>query len=105
MEVFPAYEEDRALRIGFFGDEIESITEIDPLRGKVLDHLKKTAIFPASHYVATRPTLDRAIREIQEELRERIQYFRERNMLLEAQRIEQRTRITSYNVCYTKLLR
>jgi excinuclease ABC subunit B len=91
VEVFPAYEEDRALRIEFFGDEIESISEIDPLRGRVLDRIPRTAIFPASHYVATRPTLERAIKEIQEELRERIQYFRERNMLLEAQRIEQRT--------------
>ncbi|WP_027716309.1 excinuclease ABC subunit UvrB [Desulfuromonas sp. TF] len=91
VEVFPAYEEDRALRIEFFGDEIESISEIDPLRGRVLDRIPRTAIFPASHYVATRPTLERAVKEIQEELCERIQHFRERNMLLEAQRIEQRT--------------
>jgi len=91
VEVFPAYEEDRALRISFFGDEIETIAEIDPLRGKVIDTLPATAIFPASHYVATKPTLDRAIRAIQDELRERIVYLRERNQLLEAQRIEQRT--------------
>jgi excinuclease ABC subunit B len=91
VEIFPAYEEDRALRIEFFGDEIEAVSEIDPLRGRVLDRIGRTTIFPASHYVATRPTLERAIKEIQEELRERIQYFRERNMLLEAQRIEQRT--------------
>ena len=91
VEVFPSYEEDRALRIEFFGDEIEAISEIDPLRGKVIDRLPKTSIFPASHYVATRPTLERAIKEVQDELRERIQYFRGQNMLLEAQRIEQRT--------------
>ena len=91
VEIFPAYEESRALRVAFFGDEIESISEIDPIRGKVIDRLERTAVFPASHYVATRPTLDRAIREIQEELRERIVWFRERDMLLEAQRIEQRT--------------
>jgi excinuclease ABC subunit B len=91
VEIFPAYEEKRALRIEFFGDEIEAISEIDPIRGKVTDRLERTAIFPASHYVATRPTLNRAIKEIQEELRERIVYFRERNMLVEAQRIEQRT--------------
>jgi len=91
VEVFPAYEEKLALRIEFFGDEVEAISEIDPLRGQVIDRLTSTAIFPASHYVATRPTLERAIKEIQEELRERIQYFREREMLLEAQRIEQRT--------------
>jgi len=91
VEIFPAYEEDRALRVTYFGDEIESISEVDPLRGKIIDRLPKTAVFPASHYVATKPTLDRAIREIQDELRERIQYFRANNMLLEAQRIEQRT--------------
>ncbi len=91
VEVFPAYEEDRALRIEFFGDEIEAISEIDPLRGKVIDRLPATAIFPASHYVATKPTLDRAIHEIQEELRERIQFLRSRSRLVEAQRIEQRT--------------
>ena len=91
VEVFPAYEEDRALRIEFFGEEIETISEIDPLRGKVIDRLPSTAIFPASHYVATKPTLDQAIREIQEELRERIQLLRGQNRLIEAQRIEQRT--------------
>ncbi|MDX2478742.1 MAG: excinuclease ABC subunit UvrB [Desulfuromusa sp.] len=91
VEIFPAYEEKRALRIEFFGDEIDAISEIDPLRGKVIDRLDRTAIFPASHYVATKPTLKRAITEIQDELQGRIQYFKERNMLLEAQRIEQRT--------------
>jgi len=91
VEVFPAYEEKRALRIEFFGDEIESISEIDPLRGRILDKLPATAIFPASHYVATRPTLERAVKAIQDELQQRIQYFRAENKLLEAQRIEQRT--------------
>ena len=91
VEIFPPYEEKRALRVEFFGDEVETISEIDPIRGRVIDRLARTAVFPASHYVATRPTLERAIREIQEELRERLVYFRERNMRLEAQRIEQRT--------------
>ena len=91
VEVFPAYEEKRALRIEFFGDEIDAISEIDPLRGQVIDRLDRTAIFPASHYVATKPTLERAIKQIQDELQERITYFRDNNMLLEAQRIEQRT--------------
>ncbi len=91
VEIFPAYEEKRALRIEFFGDEIDAICEIDPLRGRILDRLERTTVFPASHYVATRPTLDRAIREIQDELRERIVWFRGNDMLLEAQRIEQRT--------------
>ncbi len=91
VEIFPAYEEDRAIRVEFFGDEIEAVSEIEPLRGKVIDRIGRTAIFPASHYVATRPTLERAVKNIQDELQERIQYFRERSMLLEAQRIEQRT--------------
>ncbi|MDT8421752.1 MAG: excinuclease ABC subunit UvrB [Desulfuromonadales bacterium] len=91
VEIFPAYEEKLAIRVEFFGDEIETISEIDPLTGRLIDHIGQTAIFPASHYVATRPTLDRAIKQIQDELQQRIPYFRERNMLLEAQRIEQRT--------------
>jgi excinuclease ABC subunit B len=91
VEIFPAYEEKMALRVEFFGDEIEAIREIDPLRGTVMGELSVTTIFPASHYVATRPTLDRAVREIQDELRERIQFFKENNQLIEAQRIEQRT--------------
>ena len=91
VEIFPPYEEKRAIRVTFFGDEVEALHEIDPLLGKIIDRLPRTAIFPASHYVATKPTLDRAITEIQDELRERIQYFRERNLLIEAQRIEQRT--------------
>jgi excinuclease ABC subunit B len=91
VEIFPAYEEDRAIRVEFFGDQVEAVSEIDPLRGRVIDRIGRTAIFPASHYVATRPTLDRAIREVQEELRTQIGYFREKNMLVEAQRIEQRT--------------
>ena len=91
VELFPAYEEKRALRIEFFGDEIDAISIIDPLRGKVLERLDQATIFPASHYVATKPTLKRAIGEIQDELQQRIQYFQDNNMLLEAQRVEQRT--------------
>ncbi len=91
VELFPAYEEKRALRIEFFGDEIDAISIIDPLRGKVLERLDDATIFPASHYVATKPTLKRAIGEIQDELQERIKYFKDNNMLVEAQRIEQRT--------------
>ncbi|WP_298271652.1 excinuclease ABC subunit UvrB [Geobacter sp.] len=91
VEIFPAHEDEKALRIEFFGDTVEAIAEIDPLRGLVLQRLAKCAIYPASHYVATRETLERAIEEIRNDLRERIQWFRERNMLVEAQRIEQRT--------------
>ncbi len=91
VEVFPAYDSDKALRIEFFGDEVEAISEIDPLRGVVLTRLPKCAIYPASHYVSTRETLERAVEQIRCDLGERIRHFREQNMLLEAQRIEQRT--------------
>jgi excinuclease ABC subunit B len=91
VEVFPAHDDERAYRIEFFGDTVEAISEMDPLRGTVLQRLAKVAIFPASHYVASRETLERAMEEIRTDLRERIQYFRGENKLLEAQRIEQRT--------------
>ncbi len=91
VEIFPAHDDERALRVEFFGDTVEAISEIDPLRGVVLQRLAKCSVYPASHYVATRSTLDRAIEEIRVELGERIRWFRERNMLVEAQRIEQRT--------------
>jgi excinuclease ABC subunit B len=91
IEVFPAHDDERALRIEFFGDTVDGISEIDPLRGQVIQRLSKCAIYPASHYVATRETLERAVEGIRIELEERIRWFRERNMLVEAQRIEQRT--------------
>ena len=91
VEIFPAYDDDRALRIEFFGDEVEAISEIDPLRGVVRHKLSKCAIYPASHYVSTRETLERAVEQIRVDLGERIRHFRAQNMLLEAQRIEQRT--------------
>jgi excinuclease ABC subunit B len=89
--VFPQYEAERALRIEFFGDEIESIAEIDPLRGAVVARPKKAMIYPASHYVATDVTLKRAIAGIRVELQQRLADFRDRGKLLEAQRLEQRT--------------
>ncbi len=92
VEIFPAYEEDRAIRIDFFGDEIESIAEIDPLRGEVIRKMKTLTLFPASHYVTDRATLERAVSTIGDELKERIQFFRDENRLIEAQRIEERTR-------------
>jgi len=91
VEVFPAYDNEKALRIGFFGDEVEQISEIDPLRGVVLNRLAKCAIYPASHYVSSSETLKRAVEQIRLDLEERIRWFRSQNMLLEAQRIEQRT--------------
>jgi excinuclease ABC subunit B len=91
VEVIPQYENERALRIEFFGDEVEAISEIDPLRGKVVSRVKKAMIYPASHYVATDRILKTAIDGVRDELQQRIAYFREREKLLEAQRLEQRT--------------
>ncbi|WP_224958929.1 excinuclease ABC subunit UvrB [Geomonas subterranea] len=91
VEVFPAHDDERAIRIEFWGDTVESVSEIDPLRGVQIQKLPRFAIYPASHYVASRQTLERAVEQIRVELEERIRYFKEQNMLLEAQRIEQRT--------------
>ncbi len=91
VEVFPQYESERAIRIEFFGDEVEGIAEIDPLRGKVLSRPSRTLIYPASHYVANADVLRRAIQGIRVELQERLASFQRDNKLLEAQRLEQRT--------------
>lgn len=91
VEVFPAHEENRAIRIELFGDEVEAISEIDPLRGKILQSLAKIPIYPGSHYVAPPERLQIAIRNIREELKERVAWFKSQNLFLEAQRLEQRT--------------
>jgi excinuclease ABC subunit B len=91
IEVFPAYEESRAVRIEFFGDQIEALYEIDALRGKVVRKLQSVAIYPASHYVTTSDRMERAVASIRAELKERLEFFRSENRLLEAQRLEQRT--------------
>ncbi|MFI5398532.1 MAG: excinuclease ABC subunit UvrB [Candidatus Binatia bacterium] len=91
VEVFPAYEEARALRIEFFGDQVEAIAEIDPLRGQVLRRLDKIAIYPASHYVTTPDRMELATTSIRHELKERLAQLRAENKLLEVQRLEQRT--------------
>ncbi|MDH3555746.1 MAG: excinuclease ABC subunit UvrB [Deltaproteobacteria bacterium] len=92
VEVFPAYEEARAVRIEFFGNEVEKILEIDPLWGKATRELSRLAVYPASHYVTTRTMLAQAIEAIQVELEERLIEVREEGKLLEAQRLEERTR-------------
>jgi excinuclease ABC subunit B len=92
VEVFPAYEEARAVRIEFFGNEVERILEIDPLWGKATRELSRLAVYPASHYVTTRSMLAQAIEAIQVELEERLIEVREEGKLLEAQRLEERTR-------------
>ena len=91
VEIFPPYEEERAVRVEFFGDQIESITAVDPLRGKKLQALQRVAIYPGSHYVTTRDNLKRAIAGIRVELGGRLNELRGQNKLLEAQRLEQRT--------------
>ncbi|MEE9495536.1 MAG: excinuclease ABC subunit UvrB [Desulfobacterales bacterium] len=91
VEIFPAYEEDEAIRIDFFGDQIEDIALISALRGKVFKRLKRATIFPASHYVTSKITRKNASNTITAELKSRIAYFRKENKLIEAQRIEERT--------------
>jgi excinuclease ABC subunit B len=91
LDKYPVYEEEKAIRITFFDDEVEAIQEIDPITGRVRKELNRVTIFPATHYVTTQDTRERAIRAIKEELRERIKYFEERGKLVEAQRIKERT--------------
>jgi len=92
IEVFPAHEGNRAIRIELFGDEVEEISEIDPLRGRVIDALDKVPIYPGSHYVTPPDRLQKAIQGIREELKERVGWFKSQNQLLETQRLEQRTK-------------
>ena len=91
VEVIPAYESETAIRIEFFGDEIDRITEIDILTGEIKDELKHAAIFPASHYVVDRENINRAVKDIETELDERVKEFKRQDKLLEAQRIAERT--------------
>lgn len=91
VEVFPAYEEDRAVRISFFGDEVEEISFIDPLRGQVLAREDRVTIFPASHYVTTENIRVEATAAIRSELADRIKHFEDSNQLIEAQRVRERT--------------
>ena len=92
VDIFPAHEEERALRVEFFGDVIESMTEFDPLTGEALRPVGKTALYPSSHYVTSRDNLLRALGDIGAELEERLRELRGSEKLLEAQRLEQRTR-------------
>ena len=91
LEIFPAISEDYAIRAEFFGDEIERITEIDLLTGEIKSELSHVAIFPASHYVVSKESIDRATKAIEEELEEQVRYFKSEDKLLEAQRIAERT--------------
>jgi len=91
VEIFPQYESERAVRIEYFGDEIDGISEIDPLRGKVVARPKRAMLYPASHYVATNDRLKLAVEGIRGELEERLGFYKSQGKLLEAQRLETRT--------------
>ncbi len=91
VEIYPAYYKDKAIRVEFFGDEIERVSEFNPITGSVNRVLNHIAIYPASHYVTTKDKMDRAIGEIRKELEEQVRVFMENNQLVEAQRVRQRT--------------
>ena len=91
VEIYPAYYKDRAVRVEFFGDEIDRISEFNPITGIAEKTLAHVVIYPASHYVTTQEKMDRAVQEIRRELEQRVQFFTENNQLVEAQRIRQRT--------------
>lgn len=92
VEIFPSGSGDKAIRVEFFGDEIDRISEINPLTGSVLMDLKHAAIYPASHYVVPKEKMEAAIHTIEDEMEQRVRFFQEQGKLIEAQRIEQRTR-------------
>ena len=92
VEIFPPYEDEQAIRVEFFGDTVESISIIDPLRGKRIEKVQNIAVYPGSHYVTTKSNIKRAIAAIREELEIRLNELEAQNKLLEAQRLEQRTR-------------
>ena len=91
VEVWPAYYKDSAIRIEFFGDEVDRVSEINPVTGEVIRRLTNMPIFPASHYITPKEKLQRAVKEIRRECDERVAYFKSQDKFLEAQRIEQRT--------------
>ncbi len=93
LELIPAYRVEQALRIEFFGDTVEAIYETDPLTGEIKGRQKKTIIYPGSHYVSDQDNLHRAMNDIREELRHRLAWFQKNNMLVEAQRLEQKTQL------------
>lgn len=92
VEIYPAHEQDRAIRVEFFGDTVDAISIMDPLRGRKLEEVHHISVFPGSHYVTPRSTIERALETINAELGERLAFLKAENKLLEAQRLEQRTR-------------
>ena len=92
VEIFPAASSDTLIRVEFFGDEIDRIAEVDPITGRIKGTVRHAAIYPASHYIVPRDKMESAIAEIEQELRERVEFFTDRGKLLEAERIQQRTK-------------
>ena len=92
VEVFPASKNDTAFRVEFFGDEVDRVTRVNPLTGEVIEDLKYLCIFPATHYAVSDEKREAALLEIEEEMRERVEFFKSQNKLIEAQRIEERTK-------------
>jgi excinuclease ABC subunit B len=92
VEIFPAYEDARVIRIEFFGDEVEAITMVNPLLGEVLEELEEIVLYPANHYVTPQERVDRALPLIEKELEEQLKVFKSKGKVLESQRLEQRTR-------------
>ena len=92
VEIFPASSTDKAIRVEFFGDEIDRVSKINTLTGEVIEHLSYAAIFPATHYAVSDERREAALHEIEQEMRERVEFFRSENKLIEAQRIEERTK-------------
>ena len=97
LEIIPTYENQNGIRIEFFGDEIDRISEIDTLTGKTQKIIKNTTIFPASHFVTSEDKLKEAIKRIKQELEERLKELRDNNKLLEAERLEQRTNYDKFS--------
>ncbi len=91
LEIFPAHYDDKAWRISFFGNDVESIEEFDPLTGEIFDNINSITIFANSHYITPKPTLETAMLQIKTDLKSRLEFFNRENKLLEAQRLEQRT--------------
>ena len=92
VEIFPSSSSDKAIRVDFFGDEVDSLSEINTLTGEILRNLSYTAIFPANHYVVSDDKREAALKQIHDEMVERVEFFKSQNKLLEAQRIEERTK-------------
>ncbi len=92
VEIFPSSKKDTAFRIEFFGDEVDRISRVNPLTGEIIEHLSYVVIFPATHYAVSDDKREAALQEIEEEMRERVEFFKSQNKLIEAQRIEERTK-------------